>query len=63
MTTNTTASDCSGSFRIEDEPVFVQDHIDGEIAYIAPIQEFRIQMQNIGIHSNITLMQHSCFLG
>lgn len=36
MTMNTSASDCCGSFRVDDEQVYVMDHTDGEIAYTAP---------------------------
>ena len=34
MTANTTAEECAGNFR--SEPIFVQDHVDGEIAHTPP---------------------------
>ncbi len=34
MTVNTSAEYCAGSFR--DTPIFVQDHIDGDVAHTAP---------------------------
>ncbi|GAB3333138.1 Fic family protein [Marivirga atlantica] len=38
MTANTSAEDCAGSFR--DGQIYVQDHIDGEIAHTPPEHKF-----------------------
>lgn len=44
MTANTSAEECTGAFR--KEPIYVQDHVDGEIAHTPPNHELLDQLMN-----------------